>query len=172
MNEPADGLILPFGCEGSSLLHGRNHAVQRKRDLRGTERSTRLRRPNAMKRPRGVRINSHAVYLLGTGCIKFANGAVVELTVAEEELFELLLRMPKVTVPWQRAEYELARSNLTLRHLVRGLRDKLGSRSVKTHTGIGISLQPQFVGSARFALSRHPFTALPHTWERTESLLA
>lgn len=96
--------------------------------------------------------------------MKLATGAVVELTVAEEELFELLLGTPKITVPWQRMEYELARSNLTLRHLIRGLRDKLGSRSVKTHTGMGVSLQPQFVGSARFALSKHPFAALPTTF--------
>lgn len=130
-------------------------------------------RPLAMKRPRRIRINEHAVYLSGTGCVKLATGAVVELTVAEEELFELLLGTPKITVPWHRAEYELARSNLTLRHLVRGLRDKLGSRSVKTHTGVGISLQPQFVGSARFALSRHPLAALPSTWsDRAQRLRA
>lgn len=105
------------------------------------------------------RINEHAVYLTGTGCIR-VDSAVIELTVAEEELFELLLRTPKVTVPWAKLEYETARSNLTIRHLMRGLRDKLGARSVKTHTGKGISLQPQFVGTARFALSYHPATLM------------
>lgn len=112
-----------------------------------------------MKRPRRVALNEHAEYLVGTGCVRVA-GAVIELTVAEEEMFELLLRTPKVTVPWATIEYETARSNLTLRHLMRGLRDKLGARAVKTHTGKGISLQPQFVGTARFALSYHPTTTL------------
>lgn len=41
-------------------------------------------------------------------CRRFANGAVIELTVAEEELLELLLKTPKVTVPWARLEHELA----------------------------------------------------------------
>ena len=106
-----------------------------------------------MKRPRARQLNSWAFYFEGTGCVKFGNGAVVELTVAEEELFELLLRTPKITVPWDRMTYELARSEQTVRHLMRGLRDKLGTRAVRTHTGRGISLQPHFVGTARFALA-------------------
>ena len=78
---------------------------------------------------------------------------MVELTVAEEELLELLIKTPKITVPWSRSTYELARSEQTIRHLMRGLRDKLGSHAIRTHTGRGISLQPQFVGGARFALN-------------------
>ena len=85
----------------------------------------------------------------------------MELTVAEEELFELLLRTPKITVPWARIGYELARSDMTIRHLMRGIRDKLGSRSVRTHTGLGVSLQPHFVGSTRFALCDHPLRTIP-----------
>jgi DNA-binding response OmpR family regulator len=107
-----------------------------------------------VRAPRKVHLNPLAVYFRGTGCVRFANGAVVELTVAEEELFELLLGTPKITVPWDRMEYELARSSQTIRHLIRGLRDKLGSRSIRTHTGRGTSLQPQFIGGARFALAR------------------
>lgn len=102
-----------------------------------------------MNRPR--RLNDHTVYFTGTGCVRIA-GAVIELTVAEEELFELLLKTPKVTVPWARIEDSTARSNMTLRHLTKGLRDKLGARAIKTHTGKGISLQPQFVGAARMRL--------------------
>lgn len=110
-------------------------------------------------RPQAVKINDSATYIRGTGCIKIDN-RVIELTVAEEEVFEILLRTPKVTVPWAKLETETARTNLTLRHLMRGLRDKLGARAVKTHTGKGISLQPQFVGTARFALSYHPATLM------------
>lgn len=106
-----------------------------------------------MKRPRRIPLNEHAVYFEGTGCVRIGC-AVVELTVAEEELFELLLATPRVTWPWARMIDETARSEQTLRHLMRGLRDKLGSRAIRTHTGRGISLQPQFVGTARFALAR------------------
>ena len=108
-----------------------------------------------MRRPRARQLNQWAAYFEGTGCVKFANGAVVELTVAEEELFELLLQTPKITVPWERLTFELARSEQTLRHLMRGLRDKLGSRAIRTHTARGISLQPHFVGTARFKLMHH-----------------
>lgn len=110
-------------------------------------------------RPQSVKINDSATYIRGTGCVK-ADNRVIELTVAEEEVFELLLRTPKVTVPWDQIERETMRTNLTLRHLTRGLRDKLGARAVKTHTGKGISLQPQFVGTVRFALIRHPATGM------------
>lgn len=106
-------------------------------------------------RRRTYHFNDWATYFDGTGCVRFGNGAVVELTVAEEELLELLIKTPKITVPWSRSCYELARSEQTIRHLMRGLRDKLGSRAIRTHTGRGISLQPQFVGSARFALTSH-----------------
>lgn len=106
-----------------------------------------------MKRPRRVALNEHAEYLVGTGCVRVA-GAVIELTVAEEELFELLLRTPKVTAPWAVMEAETARSNQTLRAQVKGLRTKLGTRAIRTHHGKGVSLQPQFVGAARFALVR------------------
>lgn len=105
-----------------------------------------------MRKPRSVQLNEHAVYYEGTGCVRIAN-AVIELTVAEEELFELLLKTQKVTIPWAVLEFELARSQQTIRHLMRGLRDKFGSRAIRTHTGRGISLQPQFVGSARVRLS-------------------
>lgn len=107
-----------------------------------------------MKRSKTRQLNHWACYFEGTGCVKFSNGAVVELTVSEEELFELLLRTPKITVPWDRMTYELARSEQMIRHLTRGLRDKLGSRAIRTHTGRGISLQPHFVGTARFALAQ------------------
>lgn len=110
--------------------------------------------PIRMRRPRARQLNQWAAYFRGTGCVKFANGAVVELTVAEEELFELLLATPKITVSWERMTYELARSEQTVRHLMRGLRDKLGSKAVRTHTGRGISLQPHFIGTARFALAQ------------------
>lgn len=104
-----------------------------------------------MKRPRRVRLNDRAEYLVGTGCIRVGS-AVIELTVAEEELFELLLKTPKVTVPWGVLEEETARSNVTLRRCLGELRDKLGSRAIRTHTGKGLSLQPQFVGTSRFTL--------------------
>lgn len=107
-----------------------------------------------MRRPRSRQLNQWACYFEGTGCVKFSNGAVVELTVAEEELFELLLQTPKITVPWACITFELARSEQTIRHLMRGLRDKLGSRAIRTHTARGISLQPHFVGSARYALAQ------------------
>ena len=105
------------------------------------------------------RLNEHAVYLTGTGCVRVGT-AVIELTVAEEELFELLLKTPKVTVPWPKLEYQTARSNMGLRQCMRGLRDKLGVRAIRTHVGKGVSLQPQFVGTARFALIRHPATGM------------
>lgn len=114
-----------------------------------------------MRKPRTVHLNDQAAYVTGTGCVRLGNGGVIELTVAEEELLELLMQTPKITVPWHRIEYELARSNLTIRHLMRGLRDKLGSRSIRTHTGVGVSLQPHFVGTARFALNRHRLRTLP-----------
>jgi DNA-binding response OmpR family regulator len=104
-------------------------------------------------RPRRVRLNEHAEYFVGTGCVR-VGVAVIELTVAEEELLELLLATPKVTVPWPRILAETARSDQTIRHLMRGLRDKLGTRAIKTHAGKGISIQTQFVGAARFALVR------------------
>jgi hypothetical protein len=107
-----------------------------------------------VKSPQKVRLNQFSIYYRGTGCVRFANGAVVELTVAEEELLELLLATPKITVPWTRLEYEMARSNQTIRHVVSRLRDKLGSRSIRTHFGRGASVQPHFIGTARFALSR------------------
>lgn len=116
--------------------------------------------PGRMRRPRALRLNDHAQYFRGTGCIRLANGAVIELTVAEEELFELLLQTPKVTVPWARITYELARSEQTVRHLMRGLRDKLGTRAIRTHFGLGISVQPHFIGTARFALANHPLRAV------------
>ena len=107
-----------------------------------------------MKRPRKRQINSWASYFEGTGCVKLGNGAVIELTVAEEELFELLLRTPKITVPWDRITYELARSQQTVRHLMKGLRIKLGTRAIRTHSGHGISIQPHFIGTARFTLNQ------------------
>lgn len=107
-----------------------------------------------MSRPKARHLNQWAAYFEGTGCVKFKNGAVVELTVAEEELFELLLQTPKITVPWDRITFELARSEQTVRHLMRGLRDKLGSRAIRTHTARGVSLQPHFVGTARFTLAQ------------------
>ncbi|MGE3077153.1 MAG: hypothetical protein AB7N24_20685 [Dehalococcoidia bacterium] len=113
------------------------------------------------RRPRRVQINQFARYFPGTGCVRFENGAVIELTVAEEELFELLLKTPKITVPWPTIAYELARSEQTIRHLMRGLRDKFGTRAIRTHVGRGISVQPHFVGSRRFALSNHPARAIP-----------
>ena len=116
-----------------------------------------------MKRPRSRQLNHWAAFVEGTGCIKFGNGAVVELTVAEEELLELLLQTPKITVSWERLTYELARSDQTIRHLMRGLRDKLGSRAIRTHTGRGISLQPHFVGTARFALTQPTLRAIDIT---------
>lgn len=91
---------------------------------------------------------------MGTGCIQ-VGAAVIELTVLEEDVFELLLRTPKVTVPWAVLEESTARSNMTLRHTLRGLRDKLGTRAIRTHTSKGLNLQPQFVGSSRFALVAH-----------------
>jgi hypothetical protein len=114
-----------------------------------------------VNKPRAIRLNAWATYLSGTGCVKLANGGIIELTVAEEELLELLLRTPKVTVRWTWLEYELARSKLTIRHLMRTVRDKLGSRAIRTHTGIGVSIQPQFVGTRRYALSDHPLRAIP-----------
>jgi DNA-binding response OmpR family regulator len=116
-----------------------------------------------MKRPRARQLNHWAAFFEGTGCVKFANGAVVELTVAEEELLELLLRTPKITVSWDRLTYETARSEQTIRHLMRGLRDKLGSRAIRTHTGRGISVQPHFVGTARFALTKNTLRAIDIT---------
>lgn len=116
-----------------------------------------------MKRPRARQLNNWAAYFEGTGCVKFGNGAVIELTVAEEELFELLLCTPKITVPWDRITYELARSEQTTRHLMRGLRHKLGSRAIRTHTGRGISLQPHFIGTARFALAQPAFRRVDST---------
>lgn len=113
-----------------------------------------------MRRPRRIRLNSAAEYLVDTGCVRVGE-AVIELTVAEEELLELLLRDPKVTVSWRRLEAELVRSNESIRAIVRGLRDKLGARAIRTHVGKGLSVQPQFVGTARFALANHPARAIP-----------
>lgn len=114
-----------------------------------------------MRRPRSIRLNDSARYFEGTGCLRFANGAVIELTVAEEELLELLLKTPKVTVPWARLEHELARTDQTIRHLMRGLRDKLGTRAIRTHVGIGVSVQPHFIGTSRYALANHPLRSIP-----------
>lgn len=113
-----------------------------------------------MKRPRAVRLNEHAVYYRGTGCVR-VGGAVIELTVREEDLFELLLATPKVTVPWTRITAELGAAEQATRHCLKGLRDKLGTRAVRTHTALGLSLQPQWVGTQRFAIIRHPAGTLP-----------
>ena len=113
------------------------------------------------KRPRAVQVNQFVRYFPGTGCLRLENGAVIELTVAEEELFELLLETPKIDVPWGRLSYEMARSEQTIRHLMRGLRDKFGTRAIRTHVGRGISVQPQLVGTHRFALANRPPRAIP-----------
>lgn len=105
-------------------------------------------------------MNEHAVYFVGTGCVQLER-AVVELTVAEEEMFELLLQTPKVTVPWRTIEGETNRANDTIRTMMRGLRDKLGTRAIRTHFGKGVSLQPQFVGAERFALIHHVLASVP-----------
>lgn len=93
------------------------------------------------------RINEHAVYHVGTGCVAI-DGAVVELTVREEELFELLLRTPKVTVPWGVIAEETCMAQVTIRTHLRAIRTKLGTRVIRTHYNKGVSLQPQFVGTA------------------------
>jgi hypothetical protein len=112
-------------------------------------------------RPKKRRLSDYATYFTGTGCIQFADGGVVELTVAEEELFELLLQTPKVTVPWPTLEQSMAKANNTIRTMMRSLRDKLGARAIRTHFGKGVSLQPHFVGSTRFALTRQQVRAVP-----------
>jgi DNA-binding response OmpR family regulator len=96
-------------------------------------------------------LNERAEYLVGTGCVRIGQ-AVIELTVAEEELFELLLRTPKITVRYGRLEEELARSKSNILQLMKGLRLKLGTRAIRTHVGLGISVQPHYVGTASFRL--------------------
>lgn len=106
----------------------------------------------AVRRQR-VAINEHAAYVRGSGCVMLGS-VVVELTVREEELLELLLKLPRVSVRWDDIEREMAASRTTIRQYMKGLRLKLGARSVKTHHNVGVSLQPQFVGTARFKLRR------------------
>lgn len=105
-------------------------------------------------KPRRIRLNEHAVYYIGTGCVSL-DDAVIELSVSEEELFELLLRTPKVTVPWATLEAEMAKSRQTLLHHVMSLRAKLGARAIRTHWHKGLSLQPQFVGAAQRVVRWH-----------------
>lgn len=100
-----------------------------------------------------VRLNAQATYIRHSGCIRLASGAVLELTVREEELFELLLKRPKVTCRWDEIERHMAASPGVIRHYTAGLRRKLGSRAIRTHVGIGLSLQPQFVATAHFRLA-------------------
>lgn len=106
-----------------------------------------------MIRRQHVAINEHAEYIRGSGCVVVGR-VVVELTVREEELFELLLRLPRVSLRWTDIAREMAVSDDSVRHYVKGLRLKLGTRAVKTHHGLGVSLQPQFVGTAHFRLMR------------------
>lgn len=106
-----------------------------------------------MIRRQTIAINEHAAYVRDTGCV-VVDGVVVELTVREEELFELLLTRPKVTLKWAHACASMGVAEDSVRHYVKGLRWKLGTRAVRSHHGVGISLQPQFVGSARFRLVR------------------
>lgn len=100
-----------------------------------------------------VAINENAVYIRGSGCVMLGS-VVVELTVREEELLELLLKLPRVSVRWDDIEREMAASRVTIRQYIKGLRLKLGARSVKTHHNVGISLQPQFVGTAYVRMLR------------------
>lgn len=110
-------------------------------------------RPNAIlfgvKRPRRIPINDRATYHVGTGCIALADGSVIELSVTEEAVFELMLRTPKITVTWERAQYEAGISRDTLTQIIKGIRVKLGRNSVRTHHARGCSLQPQFVATPR-----------------------
>lgn len=105
-----------------------------------------------MKRPQRVRLNDYAVYVRGTGGVVIGD-AVVVLSVVEEELFELLLRSPRVPAAWAAIEEETGCARQTVRAHLKGLRTKLGARAVKTHHGRGLSLQPQFVGAERVRLA-------------------
>ena len=62
-----------------------------------------------MKRPRAVWVGKARFYP-GTGCVVLDDGNVVQLTVREEELFELLVAPPRVTCSWDTLCREMAMS--------------------------------------------------------------
>lgn len=97
-----------------------------------------------MKTPRATWVGG-ARYFAGTGCVVFEDDAVVELTVREEELFELLLQPPRVTRPWATLCEEMAMTEDSIKQLASGIRSKLGPASILAHKGLGYRINPRGV---------------------------
>lgn len=97
-----------------------------------------------VKVPRAVWLGG-ARFFPGSGCVVFDDDAVVELTVREEELFELLLRAPRVTRPWATLCDEMAMSEDSIKQLASGIRSKLGPASILAHKGLGYRINPKGV---------------------------
>lgn len=89
-------------------------------------------------------INDRCTLHEGTGCIVFGD-SVVELTVREEELLELLLETPRITVRHDLIVARMVVSRATVDAFVKTLRVKLGRQAIRTHHRRGYSVQPQFV---------------------------
>ncbi|HXU23265.1 MAG TPA: hypothetical protein VN697_04475 [Tepidiformaceae bacterium] len=97
-----------------------------------------------MRPPRAVWVGG-ARFFPGSGCVVFEDEAIVELTVREEELFELLLRAPRVTRPWGTLCEEMAMSEDSIKQLASGIRAKLGPTAILAHKGLGYRINPKGV---------------------------
>ena len=81
-------------------------------------------------------------YFPGSGCVVFEDGAVVDLTVREEELFDLLRQPPYVAVPFSVLCESMAMSADSIKQLASGIRLKLGPTSIMASRGRGYRLNP------------------------------
>ncbi|MGH2633595.1 MAG: hypothetical protein ACRDG3_09315 [Tepidiformaceae bacterium] len=97
-----------------------------------------------MRVPRAVWVGG-ARFFPGSGCVVFDDEAIVELTVREEELFELLLQPPRVTRPWATLCEEMAMSEDSIKQLASGIRAKLGPTAILAHKGLGYRINPKGV---------------------------
>ena len=108
-----------------------------------------------MRPPRAVWVGG-ARFFPGSGCVVFDDEAIVELTVREEELFELLLRMPRVTRPWATLCEEMAMSEDSIKQLASGIRAKLGPTAIPRAQRARLPDKPQRRRAGRFASGHWP----------------
>ena len=104
-------------------------------------------------------------YYAGSGCVVFNDESVVTLTVREEELFDLLRKPPFVTVSYAEIMEAMAMTEDSIKHLVVGLRRKLGPTSVLPHKGIGYRLNPR--GIVKQGVAGAHVTADVIPWRRS-----
>ena len=82
-------------------------------------------------------------YYAGTGCACFDDDQVIQLTVAEEELWDMLRRPPFVTVPMSLICDAMALSSDSVKQLISGIRGKLGPASIVSHRNKGYRINPR-----------------------------